>query len=187
MMLARKELLKLVLLQNSALLLSSATWLWFFPNSRLWTQLRLEPVLIVAPFFALLLIAAGAMAMRLFKPLREAQLWLDQQLFSILKPQDALLIGLLTGIAEELCFRGLLQNSWGLLTASFVFGLMHMPGLQHWAYAVWACCMGLVLGLIYQYSDNLLLVMAVHVCNNCLALWLWPRLRAAYIQTPRSE
>lgn len=184
MMFARKELLKLVLLQNSLLLLSSAAWLWFFPNPRLWGQLKFELALVLSPFLALLLIAAGAIAMRLFKPLREAQLWLDQQLFSILKPQDALFIGLLTGIAEELCFRGLLQNSWGLLPASIVFGLMHMPGLQHWAYAVWASCMGLVLGLMYLYTDNLLLVMAVHVWNNCLALWLWPRLRTAYIKTP---
>lgn len=173
----RRELLRVVLLQNLLLLVSCAVWMWFFPLPKLVAQLRLEPVLLISPLLALALIACGAVAMRFFKPLREAQRWLDQQLFVHLKPQDAVSIGLLTGIAEELCFRGLIQNSWGLLPASLLFGLLHMPGLQHWAYAVWAGLMSLALGLIYQLSDNLLLVMAVHVCNNCLALWLWPRLR----------
>ncbi|PKL79832.1 MAG: CPBP family intramembrane metalloprotease [Candidatus Melainabacteria bacterium HGW-Melainabacteria-1] len=176
----RDKLIDLITVQNLVLLILCFGWLWLFPNPNLWAQIRIGPELWLALPAAALLLTAGALGIRWIPALRNAQLYLDRELFRHLRPRDLVQVGLLAGVAEELCFRGLLQSAWGLIPASLCFGLLHLPGFQHWAYAVWATLMGLCLGLIYLYFDNLLLVMLIHAGNNSLALLLWPKLRSGF-------
>ncbi|HEY9842902.1 MAG TPA: CPBP family intramembrane glutamic endopeptidase [Candidatus Obscuribacterales bacterium] len=176
----RNELLGLITVQNLVLLILSFGWLWFFPNPQLLGDIRFEARLLWSLPVAVGLLVAGALAIRWIPALRAAHQFLDHEIFRHLLPSDGLYLGLLTGVAEELMFRGLLQNAWGLLPASLCFGVLHLPGLRHWAYAVWATLMSLVLGGLYLLTDNLLLVMLVHIINNTLALVLWPRMRKWY-------
>ncbi|WP_299944131.1 CPBP family intramembrane glutamic endopeptidase [uncultured Microbulbifer sp.] len=84
-------------------------------------------------------------------------------------------IAVVTGVCEELLFRGFLQVWWsqlssplsGLLAASLVFALLH------WAsrvYFLLTFVFGLILGLAYQTSGSLLGVITWHAIYDFLAL-----------------
>ena len=88
---------------------------------------------------------------------------------------DLGIIALLAGVGEELFFRGWLQGAltqrfgvWlGILTVSAIFGLAHYLSLT---YAIYAGLTGLYLGLIYQISGNLYIVMVIHALYDFIAL-----------------
>lgn len=93
-------------------------------------------------------------------------------------PGGLLLLAALAGIGEEWLFRGVIQgglSAWlsptaALLIAALLFGLAHAINL---AYFVAATLAGLYLGLLYQWSGNLLLPVLVHALYDyavCLML-----------------
>jgi membrane protease YdiL (CAAX protease family) len=80
-------------------------------------------------------------------------------------------MALLPAVAEELCFRGTIQNTLsqtnlGPIGAIFITGLTF--SLVHFEFdnflAIW--CMGIVLGFIYYYSGSIWVSIAVHFLNN---------------------
>ena len=87
---------------------------------------------------------------------------------------------LLNAPAEELLFRGVVQGLFrraygvvpGILVASLVFGLVHYVALvgtgSRLSYVGIAFVSGLVLGGLYEYTENLLVPIAVHACWNSL-------------------
>ena len=85
------------------------------------------------------------------------------------------IVSALAGLGEELLFRGVLQaalvawiGAWpGVLLGAIVFGLVHYLSR---AYFVMATCMGLYLGLLYQFSGNLLLPILVHAFYDGAAI-----------------
>lgn len=173
----RGEILRLLTVQNLLMLIFCFGWLMFFPRPAFWQSIRIEPLLLGCLPATAVLFLASLLALRWIPPLRRAQAFLDQELFRQLRPRDAVYVSLLPGVAEEMLFRGLLQPAWGLAWTSLAFGLMHLPALRHWSYAVWAALMGLLLGSLYLLSGNLLLVILTHLGNNTLSLLLWPRFR----------
>jgi membrane protease YdiL (CAAX protease family) len=88
---------------------------------------------------------------------------------------DLGIIALLAGVGEELFFRGWLQGAltnrlgvWtGILITSIIFGLAHYLSLT---YAIYAGLTGLYLGVIYQISGNLYIVMVIHALYDFIAL-----------------
>lgn len=76
-------------------------------------------------------------------------------------------------LIEEIVFRGIVFRSlrrvspaWvAILASSVLFGLYHMNPVQ----IVYATLMGLVAGIIYEKSNNLLFPILVHVANNLVA------------------
>jgi membrane protease YdiL (CAAX protease family) len=91
------------------------------------------------------------------------------------KLPDLALIAFFAGVGEELFFRGWLQSvlasrfeAWlGILIASVIFGLAHYLSPT---YAIYAGLTGLYLGVIYQVSGNLYIVMVIHVLYDFIAL-----------------
>lgn len=89
------------------------------------------------------------------------------------------LVSLAAGIGEEMLFRGLVQHGladwlgtpWGvwiaLAVASVVFGLAHMLSMT---YAVLATVMGLYLGLLLIWTENLLVPAVAHGLYDFVAL-----------------
>jgi uncharacterized protein len=81
-----------------------------------------------------------------------------------------LLGGLAVPFAEELFFRGVLYNflreRWGVwpgvLISSLIFGAVH----GHIAVAGTAFVLGIILGLIYEYSRSMWAPVFVHAINN---------------------
>ena len=86
---------------------------------------------------------------------------------------------LFVGPAEELLFRGAVQGrlreSWGawpaILAATVLFGLIHIPAVSggfgaQLSYALLAGVLGVVLGYLYEYSDNIVVPAVTHGCYN---------------------
>jgi len=74
----------------------------------------------------------------------------------------AIAAGLTAAIGEELFFRGFIQQQCGLIVASLLFGIAHygkqdIRVVSHWSYVH-----GLLFGLSYQLSGNLLVPVIAH-------------------------
>jgi membrane protease YdiL (CAAX protease family) len=112
----------------------------------------------------------------------------DSRLQSVLLPLTYLqmvVLSLTAGIGEELLFRGWLQRllvgdvdgEWfsirvvpGLLLASLLFGLAHPISR---AYVVLASFIGLLLGLLYLLTENLLASILAHALYDAILLLQW--------------
>ena len=70
--------------------------------------------------------------------------------------------GGLTACAEEIFFRGFLQQELGLLIASVLFMIAHFGRRDIRVVSYWSIFQGLYLGLFFQYSGNLLVPMIAH-------------------------
>ena len=104
--------------------------------------------------------------------------WVDTNLVPLFrgaKGWQIAAIAVLAGLGEEMLFRGLIQQglqSWlgpwaGLLLASIAFGVAHWVSRT---YMIFACIMGLYLGVLYWSSDNLLVPIIVHALYDYIAL-----------------
>ena len=87
--------------------------------------------------------------------------------FGPLTPLRALWLGLVSGLGEELLFRGALQPMIGLLPASLLFAFAHAMGWW-WLFAL---IMGLVLGLLYAWDGNLWPCVLAHAAINAINLY----------------
>lgn len=113
-------------------------------------------------------------------PVEEFFSWVDSNIVSLFRGATGwqiAVIALLAGLGEEMLFRGIIQQGlqgwlgpWpGLLLASFVFGAAHWVSRT---YMIFACLMGLYLGLLYWRTDNLLVPIIVHALYDFIALRL---------------
>ena len=86
----------------------------------------------------------------------------------------ALWLGVVSGVAEEALFRGVLQVETGWLLASLLFGLAHLAprrDLVPWTANAFAA--GFLLGALFDVTGNLLAPMLTHSAVNALNLrWL---------------
>ncbi len=93
-----------------------------------------------------------------------------------------LLISVVAGAAEEILFRGALQQiaerylstAGAIVAANVVFGLAHAITP---AYAVLAFAMGVVLSVVFVVSDSLVAAAATHAVYDFFALALYLRSR----------
>lgn len=89
-------------------------------------------------------------------------------------------IGIITGIIEEIFFRGYLLNQFihiqnpiiGLIFTSFIFGLMHHSPNASPLIALSLCFVGLVFGFVYLKTKNIWVTSLCHITYNSLVLTL---------------
>lgn len=84
---------------------------------------------------------------------------------------DCLLLAALSGVAEEVFFRGALQPVVGLFPATLIFGLAHFAprrGLLPWT--GFALMAGLLLGVLFETTGNLVAPILAHFTVNALNL-----------------
>ncbi len=88
-------------------------------------------------------------------------------------PGFLLLLALLSGVAEEVFFRGLLQSllmAWlgplGLLLQALAFALLHPAPRRAFAYPVYTGLAGLLFGLAYLLTGSLLPGILAHFLHN---------------------
>lgn len=91
-------------------------------------------------------------------------------------------IAILSGISEEIFFRGVLQSQIGLLLSSIIFGCAHIWKKTAILYGIYAAVIGLYFGMLYTLTGNLWVPVIAHIINNFVAILY-------YIQTtaPQSE
>lgn len=107
----------------------------------------------------------------------------DMYLELVLKPliwPDLIWLGLLPGLSEELLFRGVMLPAFGLngvgvALSSICFGVLHLSGLKHWPYMLWATVVGVILGVSALVTGNLLVPLVAHIVTNLLSglVWKW--------------
>ena len=73
----------------------------------------------------------------------------------------------LSGISEEIFFRGAVQAEIGIAGASVLFGLLHPLNLS---YVIWASTVGCAFGVLYQATGSLLPSIICHGVYNFAAL-----------------
>lgn len=159
------------------MLVLSLLWGWIDPNLPVWKITFNWAAVGWGALGAFALLATSALMLWLSQPLREALESVEQMVFAQLRPSDFVYLAIWAGVAEELFFRGVLQERFGLIPASILFGLVHIPSPRHWHYGLWAAVASLYLGWVYALSGNLLTVMILHGVNNALGLWLWRKMR----------
>lgn len=100
---------------------------------------------------------------------------LERLFASILTPMSLptiIAISFFSSIGEEIFFRGAIQNQFGYVPASLLFGLVHFPVQKTMIpWTLMATIMGFVLGGLYLYAGNLLAPITLHFFINALNLW----------------
>ena len=137
----------------------------FFDPRRWWLDLALG-------------IGAGGLLLGIWK-LAEVAFPLARQLegqladlLGPLTPSEVIALALLSGVAEELFFRGAVQGAVGWIPASLLFALLHTgPGPAFRLWAVFAALAGLLLGALMMWRGNLLGPILAHSLINGVNLW----------------
>ena len=137
----------------------------FFDPQRWWLDLALG---IGAGGLLLGIWKAAEIAFPLARQL-ESQL---ADLLGPLTPSEVMALALLSGVAEELFFRGAVQGAVGWIPASLLFALLHTgPGPAFRLWAVFAALAGLLLGALMMWRGNLLGPILAHGLVNGVNLW----------------
>jgi len=80
-------------------------------------------------------------------------------------------LGIASGVAEELFFRGLLTPVFGLFLSSLAFGALHrLRGKVGFFWASWAFVMGLLFGVLFLATGSLLGSILAHATINVINL-----------------
>jgi len=96
--------------------------------------------------------------------------WLVEELGHI-TVGDALFLALLSGIGEELLFRGAMLSSWGLPISTVIFALVHWaPNKKLRVWTLMAGVSGLIFGAAVLWRGSLVPAIAGHVGINFINL-----------------
>jgi len=99
---------------------------------------------------------------------------------------NLLLLAVIPAIGEELFFRGILQNICvglfrnrivGVLITSLIFGLLHFK-IENLLSIIFA---SVLLGLVYEYSNNILITIILHFGFNSFSLCCMQALKSGYL------
>ena len=136
-------------------------------------QVSANPFLIIAlgVISGLIVILISIISTRLFRVIRE----LENEFRIILGRLsifDIVVIAMISSIAEETLFRGLLQPFLGLTITSLIFGLLHFPIKQTLLpWTIFAIGMGFLLGGLYLYTESLITPIIAHCLVNLVNIW----------------
>lgn len=98
---------------------------------------------------------------------------------------DVAYLALLSGVAEELLFRGALQPQVGFVLASLIFGSVHfVPDRRFLPWTASALLMGFVLGGLLELTGSIIAPITAHVLVNFFNLLQIRRVGPLFGVTP---
>ena len=128
-------------------------------------------------------VSLGLLAYRFLPTLREISEELAPRLVDGAASTSLVLVAIFSGVGEEAFFRGALQQEFGLVVASLVFGLAHIgPDRRYLLWTLWAILAGFVFGAVYDLSGGLLAPVIAHAGHNAATLLLWKRSRRGLVK-----
>jgi membrane protease YdiL (CAAX protease family) len=134
--------------------------------------------LVLGSLTPLATVSAGLLAYRLLPALRAIAEELAPRLVDGTGRASLLLLSLFSGVGEEVFFRGAVQQEFGLVVASVLFGVVHVgPDRRYLVWTVWAIAAGFLFGVLYDVSGGLLAPILAHAAHNAATLLLWKRSR----------
>lgn len=119
--------------------------------------------------------------------IRKCMGWVDRILLKRLKFKDIPYIALVSAVSEEVFFRGVLHNTFGIVIASLLFGLMHVPIKHMWPYGLWTAMAGFYLSYLYDWTGSLFVVILIHFMNNAVALYFWLKYRHRFLEKDEED
>jgi membrane protease YdiL (CAAX protease family) len=123
-------------------------------------------------------VSLGLLAYRLLPSLREISDELAPRLVDGADSTSLVLVSIFSGVGEEAFFRGAIQQEFGLVVASLLFGVAHIgPDRRYLVWTAWAVLAGFVFGFLYDVSGGLLAPIIAHTAHNAATLLLWKRSR----------
>ncbi len=123
-------------------------------------------------------VSLGLLAYRLLPVLRSISGELAPRLVDGAGSGSLVLVSIFSGVGEEAFFRGAVQQEFGLVIASLLFGLAHVgPDRRYLIWTAWAVLAGFVFGAVYDLSGGLLAPVIAHAGHNAATLLLWKRSR----------
>jgi uncharacterized protein len=134
--------------------------------------------LVLGSLTPLATVSAGLLAYRLLPALRAIAEELAPRLVDGTGRASLLLLSLFSGVGEEVFFRGAVQQEFGLVVASVLFGVVHVgPDRRYLVWTLWAVAAGFLFGVLYEVSGGLLAPILAHAAHNAATLLLWKRSR----------
>jgi membrane protease YdiL (CAAX protease family) len=107
--------------------------------------------------------------MRDLAPLGRLEAW-QRELVAGWSLSDAIIVAVVSGLAEEALVRALLQPAIGLLPSAVVFAIVHVvPDRRLWFWPVFALLCGIALGLLFD-TFGYPAAAAAHLVINLVAL-----------------
>ena len=85
-------------------------------------------------------------------------------------------LAFISGVSEEIFFRGVLEAKVGSLNANLCFALAHFPRLYYFPYAAWAGLVGMLMSYLKVETGNLITPMICHSVINLISIWLLTKL-----------
>jgi hypothetical protein len=128
---------------------------------------------------SLITVYLGLLAYRLLPVLREIAEELAPRLIDGASRGGLVLVSIFSGVGEEAFFRGAVQQEFGLVAASLLFGLAHVgPDRRYLVWTAWAALAGFVFGALYETTGGLLAPALAHGAHNAATLLLWKHSRS---------
>jgi len=172
----RVTLLNITLIVEALLLFAATVWSWM-------SGIQLAPSMVAKPRELIIGLACGlglALSSLILMWLGKSvgalsgfrQIVVQQiaPIFAEITWADALLVAVVSGFCEEVLFRGVVQQQFGLLSSSAIFGLFHCPNLQFFPYGLWAFGAGLFQGWLLTYTGTLWAPILAHAVSNAIGL-----------------
>ena len=118
--------------------------------------------------------------LRTWPAFREATDRSNSQVLPRLTDADLLWLAVLSGVPEEIFFRGSLlpavASDWrGLAVSAVTFGYLHRSGGRNLAFAAWASAVGALYGGVFLASEKIAVPAMAHAGANMCAALLWRR------------
>ena len=115
----------------------------------------------------------GGLVVQLSRLLSKVTTWANKlnQEFSVYFTEFSSLylssLAVMSALAEEVIFRGWLQNYLGLVWTSIIFGLLHIPPQRsHWPWTLSALIMGFAFGALYEWRASVTAPFIAHFTIN---------------------
>lgn len=179
--LSKNQIFNLIILIEALVLILATAWSWLAKIELLPVFSKVDPLQMAAGLgtgflLSLTSIASARLALALRDKFKFFDIYLElindvmAPVFSKFLFRDIVLIALASGFCEEVFYRGVLQNQFGILTASIVFGLCHFAGKRYLFYAIWAALAGALFGYMIILTGSLWPPILAHITNNFVSL-----------------
>ncbi len=112
---------------------------------------------------------------------------LNEKLFSKRKGWEILFIAAIVATCEEILFRGIIQTHFGLVISSIIFALIHYRYLFNWFLFLNITLLSFLIGVIYEWTENLLVTIAMHFVIDSLLGFIIKRKERIREERERNE
>ena len=95
-----------------------------------------------------------------------------REMIGSIRRDEAIGLAIVSGVAEEVFFRGAVQGAWGFIVATALFSILHSgPGREFRLWTLFAAVAGVVLGGLMWWRGGLLAPVVAHVMVNGIQLY----------------